>query len=91
MVNLNACYRLACGVAIRPERFGGLAYRHDNRRLYFLHSPELVAFVSTLDGESPLGEALDAFLQTHAAPEDAHGIFVRALSQLVKLELLEEV
>ena len=32
-VELATCYRLAPGVAIRPERFGGLVYRYDNRRL----------------------------------------------------------
>lgn len=90
-MNLDACYRLASGVAIRPERFGGLIYRHDTRRLYFLHSPELVEFVCELDGSRPLQEALDSFLtgrdlfDTHREP------FINALVHLEQLAVLDEV
>ena len=58
-VELTACYRLAPGVAIRPERFGGLVYRYDNRRLYFLHSHQAVEFINCLDGRRSLQEILD--------------------------------
>lgn len=86
----KACYCLAPGVAIRPERFGGLVYRYDNRRLYFLHSHELVEFVSGLDGRSPLDEALGAFFTTSNLPQSASTQFVKALQQLSKLGALIE-
>ena len=35
-------------VAIRPEKFGGLAYHYGNRRLVFLKAPELVTLVESL-------------------------------------------
>lgn len=90
-MNLEACYRLAPDVAIRPERFGGLVYRHANRRLYFLHSRELVDLVGTLDGTRPLTVHLDAFLTTHGLPETAREAFVAALGQLAELAVLDEV
>ena len=77
-MNLEAYYSVAPGVAIRPERFGGLAYRYDNRRLFFLHSHELVDFVNQLDGASPLAEVLDDFLTARALPESARGPFIKA-------------
>ncbi len=88
-MNLDAPYRLARGVAIRPERFGGLVYRYDNRRLFFLHSHDLVDFVSGLNGSSPLGEALEDFLQARALPESARDIFIKAVTQLEKLNILD--
>lgn len=88
---MDACYRLGRGVAIRGERFGGLVYRHDNRRLYFLHSAELVALVGALDGTQPLGEMLDGFLLANGLPETARETFVQALRQLEKLKVLDVV
>lgn len=63
-------YRLADGVAMRRERFGGLIYRYDNRRLYFLHSPETVEFLAGLDGSRPLQDAVADFVahNPHGAP-----------------------
>jgi putative mycofactocin binding protein MftB len=90
-MNLDACYRLAPGVAIRPERFGGLIYRHDTRRLYFLHSPELVEFVCELDGSRPLQEALDSFLNRHDLSDTHHEPFINALVHLEQLAVLDEV
>lgn len=90
-MDLNACYRLASGVAIRPERFGGLIYRHDTRRLYFLHSPELVDFVCALDGKQTLAETLDTFLAQRALSDAHREPFINALVHLEQLEVLDEV
>ncbi len=90
-MNLDARYRLSQHAVIRAERFGGLVYRHDNRRLYFLHSRELVDFVSGLDGARPLAAALDNFLAARALPENTREVFVKALAQLKKKEVLDEL
>ncbi|NTU82497.1 MAG: mycofactocin biosynthesis chaperone MftB [Chloroflexales bacterium] len=90
-MDLDSHYRLAAHAAIRPERFGGLVYRHDNRRLYFLHSPDLVTFLSALDASRSLGALLDEFLAARALPASAREIFVRALLQLEQLKILDRV
>lgn len=90
-MDLTARYRLASFAALRREQFGGLVYRYDNRRLYFLHSPDLVTFVGTLDGATPLGEGLDAFLADRTLPAATRAPFVKALEQLNRLGLLTEV
>ncbi len=87
-MNLNAHYCLAPGVVIRPERFGGLIYRHDNRRLYFLHSHELVAFLAHLDGQQTLGTATDVFLAAHDLPAHTREELVAALEHLEHLQVL---
>lgn len=90
-MNLDARYRLSRHAAIRPERFGGLVYRHDNRRLYFLYLRDLVDFVTGLDGSRPLVAALDNFLASRALPEASRETFLTALIQLEKLEVLDEL
>lgn len=87
-MHMDACYTLSRDAAIRPERFGGLVYRYDNRRLYFLYSRDLVDFVCSIDGTRPLGTALDAFLDDRALPENARAVFVKALEQLEQLKVL---
>jgi len=87
-VELAACYRLAPGVAIRPERFGGLVYRYDNRRLYFLHSHRAVEFVNRLDGHRSLRETLDDFLTSREMPPSTSETLVKAVAQLERLGLL---
>ena len=67
-MSASACYRLADGVAIRPERFGALVYRYDNRRLYFIHSHAVADFVGGLDGTRPLDEAVARFVRERALP-----------------------
>jgi putative mycofactocin binding protein MftB len=49
--------RLDEQVALRPERFGALAYSYRDRQLFFLDE-RLLAFVGS-DGERPLGEIAD--------------------------------
>ncbi|MCB1820309.1 MAG: mycofactocin biosynthesis chaperone MftB [Candidatus Competibacteraceae bacterium] len=87
-VELVACYRLAPGVAIRPERFGGLVYRYDNRRLYFLHSHQAVEFINCLDGHRSLQEILDEFLVSRDMPPSASETLVKAVGQLERMGLL---
>ena len=87
-VELATCYRLAPGVAIRPERFGGLVYRYDNRRLYFLHSHRAVEFVNGLDGCRSLRETLDDFLTSREMPPSTGETLVKAVAQLERLGLL---
>ncbi|MEZ5583107.1 MAG: mycofactocin biosynthesis chaperone MftB [Candidatus Competibacteraceae bacterium] len=76
-------------MAIRPERFGGLVYRCENRRLFFLHSHELVDFVRELDGVQTLRQALDAFISARGLPESAQATIIKSLSQLQKLKILD--
>lgn len=87
-MNLDAYYCLSKEAVIRPERFGGLVYRYDNRRLYFLYSRDLVSFVCNIDGTHPIGVALDHFLATRNLPEYARAAFVQALTQLEQLKVL---
>lgn len=87
-MDLNACYCVSRDAAIRPERFGGLVYRYDNRRLYFLYSRDLVDLVCSLDGTQPLANVLDDFLATRQLPANVRGAFVKALAQLEQLQVL---
>ncbi|HRD65499.1 MAG TPA: mycofactocin biosynthesis chaperone MftB [Candidatus Competibacter sp.] len=89
-VELAACYRLAPNVAIRPERFGGLVYRYDNRRLYFLQSHQLVDLVSYLDGRRSLRDVLDEFLRLRDLPSTAHETLVAAVARLTGLGILTD-
>ncbi len=87
-IALTNCYQLAPGVAIRPERFGGLVYRYDNRRLYFLHSHQAVEFVNRLDGHQTLQAQLDDFLADRQLPQSAAESLVKAVAQLERLGIL---
>ncbi len=49
-------WRVGGGVALRPERFGALAYSFDTRRLSFLKSRRLYEVVRTL-ADHPSGRA----------------------------------
>ena len=52
--DLDRPWRLHSQVAIRPERFGALAYHFGTRRLSFLKSRKLLAVVEAL-AEQPSG------------------------------------
>ncbi len=54
--DLDRPWQVGRGVALRPERFGALAYSFDTRRLSFLKTPQLFDVVRTLD-EHPSGRA----------------------------------
>ncbi|MFM7062977.1 MAG: mycofactocin biosynthesis chaperone MftB, partial [Actinomycetes bacterium] len=46
-------------VALRPERFGALAYHFGNRKLSFLKHPDLVAVLEAAVGTRTVAELLD--------------------------------
>ena len=54
--DLDRPWALSSGVALRPERFGALAYSFDTRRLSFLKSRPLFDVVRSLD-DHPSGRA----------------------------------
>lgn len=90
-MNVTARYRLADGVAIRPERFGALVYRYDNRRLYFIHSSEAADFVSGLDGTHPLDRAVEDFVAHNALPESAGETLLTTVAQLERMGIVSAV
>ena len=47
-------------VAVRPERFGALAYHYGHRRLIFLKHPDVVRVVGALNDHGSVREALIA-------------------------------
>ena len=81
-MNLDERYQLADGVAIRPERFGGLVYDYHTRRLYFIHSHHLAALVAELTGAEPLGETLETFGRRHGLPQMAMERLLKSFASL---------
>ncbi len=71
-------------VALRPERFGALAYHFGNRRLSFLKHPDLVAVVESLDGERTVAEAFDVV----GVEEARRSSFLSALETLRSSEMV---
>lgn len=76
---------------MRQERFGGLVYRYDNRALLFLHSRPLVDFLMTLDGERPLGEALEEFAAERGLNDGECRALENALGQLEGKGIIREL
>lgn len=79
----SAPWRVSPQVSLRDESFGALAYNHDNRRLVFLKSTELMALIRQLDGYASANEALDALIPTGQRER-----YVKALESLVTSEVL---
>ncbi len=71
-------WRRSPSVALRPERFGALAYDFGTRRLSFLKSPQLVRVVEGLSAAPSADAALDAAGVTAAD----RPTYVRALAGL---------
>jgi mycofactocin biosynthesis protein MftB len=71
-------------LALRPERFGALAYHYGNRRLTFLKSPQLAAIVESL-GEHP---SVDAALDAHGVPPAQRRAMLGALARLERSEVI---
>jgi len=71
-------------VALRPERFGALAYHFGNRRLSFIKHVDLLAVVEALDGERTVGEVLDSV----GVDSGRHASFLTALATLSDSEVL---
>ena len=87
-MNHTAHYRLGEGVAIRPERFGALVYRYDNRRLYFIHSREAADFVCGLDGRDPLDKAVESFVARHRLSDSAGPALLDTVGKLEGMGLV---
>ena len=91
VVNTEQSYEIAPQVSIRPERFGGLVYRYDNRALLFLHSRPLVDFLVGLNGEKPLGAALNEFAAERRLGEGDRRALETALGQLEGKGIIREL
>jgi len=84
--DLDRPWRVAAGVALRPERFGALAYSFDTRRLSFLKSRRLYEVVRTLE-ENPSGRvACEAAGAVGAELAQLH----TALGTLAQTGMIEE-
>jgi putative mycofactocin binding protein MftB len=82
---LDGRWRLHPQVALRPERFGALAYHFGTRRLSFLKSRELLAVVEGLE------DAPDPAAACRAAgvPEAELPSYRRALATLADTGMIE--
>lgn len=87
-MNSTCAFRLAPGVALRPERFGGLIYERHSRRLLFVNSPELATLLGELDGVRPLDEVIDTFLARRELPADMRATLLRQLDEFARRALV---
>lgn len=90
-VNTEQSYEVPAKVSVRQERFGGLVYRYDNRALLFLHSRPLVEFLVELDGEQPLGAALEEFAVERGLDDGERQALENALDQLERKGIIREL
>lgn len=90
-VNTEQSYEVPDKVSVRQERFGGLVYRYDNRALLFLHSRPLVEFLVELDGEQPLGAALEEFAVERGLDDGERRGLENALDQLERKGIIREL
>jgi putative mycofactocin binding protein MftB len=72
-------------VAVRPERFGALAYHFGTRRLSFLKSRRLVELVSSLD-EHPTARAA---IESACVPVSEVPAYLAALGTLASTGMIE--
>ena len=90
-VNTERRYEVPLQFSVRRERFVGLVYRYDNRTLLFLHSRPLVDFLARLDGERPLGEALEEFAVERGLGDGERQALENALDQLERKGIIREL
>ncbi|MGE4424827.1 MAG: mycofactocin biosynthesis chaperone MftB [Solirubrobacteraceae bacterium] len=84
VVALDAPWALHPQVALRPERFGALAYHFGTRRLSFLKSPRLLAVVRALDDAATVRHAcLTAGIDERELPT-----YRRALDTLARTDMI---
>jgi len=83
---LGRAWRLDERVALRPERFGALAYNFGTRRLSFLKSRELLELVNALDVHPTARAACD----TVGIVEAELPRYERALARLAEIGLIRE-
>jgi mycofactocin biosynthesis protein MftB len=81
---LDRGWRLADGVALRPERFGALAYHFGTRRLSFLKSRKLLSVVESL-ADQPTGRDACAAAGVDEAELPA---YTRALATLAETGMI---
>ncbi|MQY40765.1 hypothetical protein SRB17_87980 [Streptomyces sp. RB17] len=81
---LGEPWTLSPSVALRPERFGALAYHFGNRKLTFLKRPELVAVVRALGDQPDVRSALDAA----GVPASQHAAYAAALRGLAASDMI---
>ena len=92
IINTEGSYEVPAQVSVRQERFGGLVYRYDNRALLFLHSRPLVDFLLVgLDGERPLGVALEEFAAERGLGDGERRALENALGQLEGKGIIREL
>lgn len=87
----EARFRLAPRVSVRPERFGGLLYRHDDRALLFLRSRPLVDLLLGLDGTRTLAEALSELAAERGLEEGELRTIKKALGRLKERGMIREL
>ncbi len=83
---LDRAWALDQRVALRPERFGALAYHFGTRRLSFLKSPLLLETVRGLEHHASAREACRAVGVT----EDKLAMYERALRTLADTGMICE-
>jgi mycofactocin biosynthesis protein MftB len=85
MFELDRPWALDPQVALRPERFGALAYHFGTRRLSFLKSRPLMRVVESL-GEQPSARAACA---AAGVPEAELPRYTQALAQLADTGMIQ--
>jgi putative mycofactocin binding protein MftB len=75
---LEGAYRLHPKVALRPEKFGALAYSYETRRLSLLKEPLLADVVRSLAASASAQDALAI------VPAGRRPAVVKALTRLVE-------
>jgi putative mycofactocin binding protein MftB len=84
-IRLDGRWRLHPQVALRPERFGALAYHYGTRRLSFLKSRRLLEVVEALEGAAdPIAACRDA-----GVPEAELSSYRTALTTLAETGMIE--
>ncbi len=77
-LDLASAYELHPKVALRPERFGALAYSYETRRLSLLKDPLLANVVRALAAAPSAGAALEP------VPPERRAAVTKALDRLVE-------
>ena len=85
-VHEAGAWQLSDSVALRPERFGALAYDFHTRKLSFLKTPTLVDVVRRLGESTTVGDALSEA----GVDERERSAYLQALGTLADGGLIEE-
>jgi putative mycofactocin binding protein MftB len=75
---LDGAYRLHPKVALRPEKFGALAYSYETRQLSLLKDPLLADVVRNLESSASAQDALAI------VPAERRAAVVKALARLLE-------